>query len=1061
MRSLSQIAMARLYGVCSSLPPHRCVLASCGSYRCFGTAAAVADENTAHFHPAERDDQPAYSHFFDRGHTPHFSSAFAQVQGAQENRAPTHQAAASTPGETLHDQYLKAYLSLDPKMRETHFHADTEGLNLATLQAMEVVEEARNSPLSETDHQIKAKWNQQVQNEIRSLRDAVSRHDDVQKKATKRKDMTTLSQGKRLMNKWFPKLKSEIEREQMRLALKKIPARLKPDGAYHIYIQKVDAEKLAVITMHALLTELVTKTGQVLLAKAALAVGRTVQMQYNLEMLRQKIKDENKDYRAHKRAIHKAQDRLLGILEEAGVDTRVYIDAFEAIEGPGAPGRNVWESSQVNPRTINSAMSREFGDEQESWPVVAVARMGTILLSHLLETAMIEVPQLPEPGRLGKRGGRGSKVETKLEHAFTHDVSWQNPARVPETRKGGTTGGPVRRYGVISAHPEVLKVMLDGTGVKDVTISRYFPMVIPPMPWIAFDTGGHLTLRCLVMRTRGDRAQLKLLQEVDKEMANGKPGMKQVYTALNALGSVGWQINKEVLAAVKAVWEGGGGLADIPSTIDVPLPPPLSHRYRLSYDGVQLLAAFGPPSYHEDRAWRNLFQKARKKNYELHSLRCDTKYKLEVAEELQDEPAIYFPHNVDFRGRAYPMHPYLNHLGADMCRGMLQFSDARPLGEKGLEWLYVQAANLYGASKMSLAQRKQFIADHLDDVVDSAESPLQGGRWWLGADEPWQCLAVCMDINRAIKSEDPVHYMSHLPVHQDGSCNGLQHYAALGRDSSGGRAVNLTDVDKPQDVYSGIAEMVAAKVAEDAANGLLPAKLLLGNVDRKLVKQTVMTSVYGVTFVGAREQIASRLRDRGWEDDRLIYQASKYGARMTMDKLHEMFQSAKYIMNWLADCARAVAASKQPVAWTTPMGLPVVQPYRRNDKQVVTTVLQRMVLKNHSEDTPIMKQRQRSAFPPNYIHSIDSTHMMMTAIACREMGLSFAGVHDSFWTHAGTIETMNSVLRKTFLELHSRPLLDELLEQLQTQYPEVEFPPIPPTGDLKLEEVSNAKYFFS
>lgn len=93
-------------------------------------------------------------------------------------------------------------------------------------------------------------------------------------------------------------------------------------------------------------------------------------------------------------------------------------------------------------------------------------QMGTILLSHLLETAMIEVPQLPEPGRLGKRGGRGSKVETKLEHAFTHDVSWQNPARVPETRKGGTTGGPVRRYGVISAHPEVLKVMLDGTGVR-------------------------------------------------------------------------------------------------------------------------------------------------------------------------------------------------------------------------------------------------------------------------------------------------------------------------------------------------------------------------------------------------------------------------------------------------------------------------------------------------------------------------------------------------------------------------------------------------------------------
>lgn len=33
-----------------------------------------------------------------------------------------------------------------------------------------------------------------------------------------------------------------------------------------------------------------------------------------------------------------------------------------------------------------------------------------------------------------------------------------------------------------------------------------------------------------------------------------------------------------------------------------------------------------------------------------------------------------------------------------------------------------------------------------------------------------------------------------------------------------------------------------------------------------------------------------------------------------------------------------------------------------------------------------MKVRQRSAFPPNYIHSIDSTHMMMTALECAREG---------------------------------------------------------------------------
>jgi DNA-directed RNA polymerase len=42
-------------------------------------------------------------------------------------------------------------------------------------------------------------------------------------------------------------------------------------------------------------------------------------------------------------------------------------------------------------------------------------------------------------------------------------------------------------------------------------------------------------------------------------------------------------------------------------------------------------------------------------------------------------------------------------------------------------------------------------------------------------------------------------------VVQDGSCNGLQHYAALGRDRHGAESVNLIAGDKPADVYSGIA----------------------------------------------------------------------------------------------------------------------------------------------------------------------------------------------------------------------------------------------------------------
>lgn len=62
-----------------------------------------------------------------------------------------------------------------------------------------------------------------------------------------------------------------------------------------------------------------------------------------------------------------------------------------------------------------------------------------------------------------------------------------------------------------------------------------------------------------------------------------------------------------------------------------------------------------------------------------------------------------------------------------------------------------------------------------------------------------------MEIRDAILSNNPENFVSHLPIHQDGSCNGLQHYAALGRDYDGGNEVNLVPNLTPMDVYSSVA----------------------------------------------------------------------------------------------------------------------------------------------------------------------------------------------------------------------------------------------------------------
>jgi DNA-directed RNA polymerase, mitochondrial len=274
----------------------------------------------------------------------------------------------------------------------------------------------------------------------------------------------------------------------------------------------------------------------------------------------------------------------------------------------------------------------------------------------------------------------------------------------------------------------------------------------------------------------------------------------------------------------------------------------------------------------------------------------------------------------------------------------------------------------------------------------------------------------------------PEDYVCSLPVHQDGSCNGLQHYAALGRDALGGAAVNLTPGPKPGDVYSDVCAVVKKRMASDRLEprpgDKAPPKViedwekrqnvlqwLDGKVDRKVVKQTVMTSVYGVTFAGARAQIRARLKEKFEHvdlpvevKDELTYHGSMYLARLTLESIGELFAGADAIKDWLATCAKMVrvlvvvlcvgcclvggslrfctrcssvqiAMERQPVCWITPLGLPVVQPYRQMSSLVVKTLLQDVLIAENDDQLPVSVARQKSAFPPNYVHSLDSTHV--------------------------------------------------------------------------------------
>jgi DNA-directed RNA polymerase, mitochondrial len=96
------------------------------------------------------------------------------------------------------------------------------------------------------------------------------------------------------------------------------------------------------------------------------------------------------------------------------------------------------------------------------------------------------------------------------------------------------------------------------------------------------------------------------------------------------------------------------------------------------------------------------------------------------------------------------------------------------------------------------------------------------------------------------------------------------------------------------------------------------------------------------------------------------------------------------------------------------------------------------------------------------VHSLDSTHLLLTALEFHKRGCTFAGVHDSFWTHACDYEVLSATLREQFVQLYSLPILANLKASLERDYPEAgPLPPLPKRGDLDLKVVLKSPYFFS
>lgn len=572
------------------------------------------------------------------------------------------------------------------------------------------------------------------------------------------------------------------------------------------------------------------------------------------------------------------------------------------------------------------------------------------------------------------------------------------------------------------------------------------PMLAPPIQW-AWDAeakkykGGYYMLD--VEFIRGG---------LHKHTASLHDPIGQVtLDAANILGQVPWVVDVPAVDTAKEVFNNGLDLIEY-----LPKPDPVNLPNRKTEGEWEEMGKV------ERAEWKYNLSKIHGQNARDVSKRESAIRKLNIAEEHRND-VVYHPIKMDTRTRFYYVTPDWNPQGDGLARGTMRFANATALGDRGLFWLAVRLCNTFGNDKITFDEMQVWAKENHDLIVDSALKPLDGWRFWATADSPLEFFQTCVEWAHATSMTNPAKFMCSLPVHQDGSNNGLQLMSLLGRDPVGAKLTNCSADGTRYDIYMETAEVVKRLINEDimAGKNTEQAQRWVGKVDRAVCKRACMTTSYGVTPRGIQDQLMSDGHCDKVDGDRL--QNAGYMRDKLVEALSIVVVASRPIMDYFQGVAVALSEFDIPLRWRTPAGSVVQQSYWNVAKSDVKTVMGSYYMWDENPQGGLNQRKQQLSSSPNIIHSLDASLMQIMVRRLYEKGIEdIACIHDSFAVVPAHVDTMRQTIQETAVEMFSGDWIrDEFHPYVESYAKNADLPEPPTQGGFDVSEVLKAKYFFA
>lgn len=543
--------------------------------------------------------------------------------------------------------------------------------------------------------------------------------------------------------------------------------------------------------------------------------------------------------------------------------------------------------------------------------------------------------------------------------------------------------------------------------------------------------------------------------------------LTEEFKCVNALQKTPWQINRRVLSVLRQAWDSGQEWGGLPPRDDLPLPP-----YPFTIEPSEL----NEGQLKEFKLFRKRRGEVHQHNNRTMSLRILIERTLQLAEEYAERAEFYYVWQLDFRSRKYPMESFMSPQTGDAGKSLLQFAFGVHIKDDAdARWLAIHGANMYGNDKVSMEDRELFAYMNTDMAKAIADDPFSNTEW-IDADKPWQFLAWCFEWAEYSEVRERgmgEPFLTTLPCHADGTCNGLQHLSAILRDEEGGKSVNLLPSETPMDIYADVAVGALERIRNDAQDtgNILAHRALQYGVDRKMTKRSVMIVPYSGTRFACRDYVVEAIEERTkktghdfWGDEK--YKAANYISNNIWEAINDKISAARTVMDYIRSIGDIYAKNQTVMQWTTPTGFLVWQCYSDMYKRRIKTAINGSIVKLNymgQVENSVSRSKTLSGSSPNFIHSMDAAALTMTVNRCVDEGITdFAMVHDSYGTHSTNMPALSLFLREAFVSLYEEnDVLGQLYDHAVKVLPNEDIPKPPTQGKLNIRDVLTSEYFFS